>query len=329
MSRFSPGDQLDSYRIVELLGAGAYNESYKATDSRNGRTVVLKVPDPNLFADPATYNRYKREAEVARRLNHPAIQSAVDAGEKRTEPYLVLSFVEGDALSQRLRAGPGRPGTGARPGTGGLAIDTAVDWGRQLAEGLAYLHHEGVVHRDMKPGNVLIGADDRVVIADFGTAQVAGARRLTFKHLTGMLGTPEYMSPEQAQGGRGDARSDIYAWGVMMYEMLTGQTPFRGNDWMQVMAGHLQGDPKPIRKLRPEVPAALEAVVMHAMRRHPENRYQTVDELLVDLGRLEPGRPASLDPRAYDLSPEKPMGGLMAGRGGKGLFSKVFKNRGG
>ncbi|HEX3426417.1 MAG TPA: serine/threonine-protein kinase [Acidimicrobiales bacterium] len=313
MSRYQPGDRLDRYAIAELLGAGAYNESYKATDTRTGRTVVLKVPDPNLFADPATYNRYKRESEVARKLDHPSVQGAVDDGEKRSEPYLVLSYVEGDSLSQRLHRQ-----------RGAFPIPTVVEWGRQLAGALAYLHGQGVVHRDLKPGNVLIGPGERLVVADFGTAQLAGARRLTFKHLTGKLGTPDYMSPEQAQGGRGDARSDIYAWGVMMYEMLTGKVPFPGDNWMAVMAGHLQGTPKPIRQLRPDVPPGLEAVVLHAMRRYPENRYASAEELLADLGRYQ-----SLDGRTYDLAPEKPMGSLMAGGGGKGLLSKVFKNRGG
>lgn len=313
MSRYSPGQRLDTYEIDELLGTGAYNESYKATDLRNGRSVVLKIPDPNLFADPATYSRYKREADVAKRLHHPAVQGAIDDGEKRSEPYLVLTFVEGDSLSQRIKAERGV-----------FPLGVVVDWGKQLAEALAYLHGEGIVHRDLKPGNVLIGVGDRLVIADFGTAQLAGARRLTFKHLTGMLGTPDYMSPEQSQGGRGDVRSDIYAWGVMMYELLTGKVPFQGDNWMAVMAGHLQGDPRPIRRARPDVPPALEAVVVHAMRRYPENRYQSTDDLLRDLARLD-----TLDPNAYDASPEKPMGSLMASSGGKGLFSKVFKTRGG
>jgi len=141
---------------------------------------------------------------------------------------------------------------------GGLPVDTVVEWGRQLADALVYLHGVGVVHRDLKPENILVTPDDRLVIADFGTAALAGARRLTWRHLSESLGTPDYMSPEQVQGSRGDARSDIYAWGVIMYELLTGRVPFQGDNWMAVMAGHLQGDPTPIRKLRPDTPAPLE-----------------------------------------------------------------------
>ncbi len=294
MSRFAPGQQLDHYEIGDLLGEGSYAESYRATDARDGSTVVLKIPGPNLFSDPATLNRWRREAEVARKLDHPSVQSAVDIGENRTEPYLVLEYIEGVPLRKKLQGGP-------------VTIETAIEWGRQLAAGLAYLHGQGVVHRDMKPENVLITPDGRLVIADFGTAQLAGARRLTWKHLSESLGTPDYMSPEQVQGERGDARSDVYAWGVMMYEMLTGRVPFEGDNFMAVMAGHLQGDPKPIRKLRPEVPPALEAVVMHAMRRHPEHRYPSAEALLADLDHLD-----QLEPTRYDLSPEKPMGQVAA-----------------
>ncbi len=124
MSRFSPGQRLDSYEIEELLGTGAYNESYRATDMRNGRSVVLKIPDPNLFADPATYSRYKREAEVAKRLHHPAIQGAIDEGEKRSEPYLVLTYVDGDSLSHRIKGAAWWIGSGIP-----VVTETAVDWG--------------------------------------------------------------------------------------------------------------------------------------------------------------------------------------------------------
>ena len=294
MNRFAPGEKLDRYQIVEQLGAGAYAETYKAVEEESGRTVVLKCPNPNMFADPSIYNRYRREAEVARRLDHPGVQRGVDAGETRTEPYLVLEYIEGESLRRRL---------GRRP----LDIAQAGAWGRQLAETLAYLHGKGIVHRDLKPENILVTPDDRLVVADFGTAQLAGARRLTWKHLSESLGTPDYMSPEQVQGDRGDARSDIYAWGVMMYEMLTGQVPFRGDNSLAVMAGHMQGTPKPLRRVRPDVPAALEAVVLHAMRRYPEHRYATAAELLDDLDHLD-----TLDLARFDLAPEQPMGGMAA-----------------
>jgi serine/threonine protein kinase len=305
MSRYTPGEQLDHYRIEELLGSGAYAESYKATDRRTGATVVLKVPDPALFADPASFNRYRREAEVARRLSHRGVQGAVDAGETRSAPYLVLEYIDGISLRKRMRS------------FGGLVpIEQIVDWGRQLASGLAYLHTKGVVHRDLKPENILVTPDDRLVIGDFGTAQLAGARRLTWKHLSESLGTPDYMSPEQVQGERGDARSDVYSWGVMLYELLTGRVPFDGDNFMAVMAGHLQGDPKPIHKLRHDVPPALEAVVMHAMRRHPEHRYPSAEALLSDLEHLD-----LLDPAAYDVSPETAMGGMAATDGSRRLWA--------
>jgi serine/threonine-protein kinase len=294
MSRFAPGQRLDRYEIVELLGAGAYAETYKALDVPTGKTVVLKCPNPTLFADPSLYNRYRREAEVAKRLDHRGVQRGLDPGEHRTEPYLVLEYVDGEPLRYKLREGR-------------LPIDTALSWGRQLADTLVYLHGRGVVHRDLKPENILVTPDGRLVIADFGTAQLAGARRLTWKHLSESLGTPDYMSPEQVQGARGDARSDIYAWGVIMYEMLTGRVPFDGDNSLAVMAGHMQGTPKPLRKLRQDVPPALEAVVLHAMRRYPEHRYPSAAALLEDLDHLD-----TLDPGCYDLTPEPPMGGMAA-----------------
>ena len=307
MARYAPGQEVDRYKIVEPLGAGAYAETYKAVDTRTGRTVVLKVPDPNLFSDPTTFNRYRREAEVARRLDHPSVQGAIDAGESRTEPYLVLSYVEGVSLRKRLRSFHGL-----------IPIEKAIDWGRQLAAGLAYLHTKGVVHRDLKPENILVTPDDRLVIGDFGTAALEGARRLTWKHLAESLGTPDYMSPEQVQGERGDARSDVYALGVMLYEMLTGRVPFEGDNFMAVMAGHLQGDPKPVHKLRPDVAPALESVVMHAMRRYPEHRYPSAEALLEDLDHLD-----RVDPGAYDLSPEKAMGGMAAAESSQRLWAYV------
>jgi serine/threonine-protein kinase len=305
--RHQPGDRIDRYEVVASLGEGAYAETYKAIDIETGMTVVLKCPNPMLFSDPGLFQRYRRETEIARKLDHPGVQRSVDLGGDRTEPYLALEYVEGDNLRRRMREGEGL-----------ISIATAVDWGRQLATTLSYLHAHGVVHRDLKPENVLVTIDGQLKIADFGTALAEGARRLTWKHLSDGLGTPDYMSPEQIQGERGDARSDIYAWGVMMYEFLTGRVPFHGDNYLAVMAGHLTENPVPIHKLRPEVPPALEAVVLHAMRRMPEHRYQSADELQADLDRLD-----TLDVTAFDSSPEPPIGGMAAINSERRLWALV------
>jgi eukaryotic-like serine/threonine-protein kinase len=305
--RHHPGELIDRYELISVLGEGAYAETYKATDTTSGATVVLKMPNPNLLADPGLFQRYRRESDIARQLDHPGVQRGMDGGDSRSEPYLVLEYIDGDNLRRRM-GGKDAP----------VPVDTALDWGRQLAGALAYLHHHGIVHRDLKPENILVATDGQLKVADFGTAMLEGARRLTWKHLSDSLGTPDYMSPEQCQGERGDARSDVYAWGIMMYELLTGRVPFGGDNWLAVMAGHLGETPAPIRKLRPEVPPALEAVVIHALRRQPGHRYQTADELVADLDHLD-----TLDPAAYDTTPEPSMGGMAAVNSERRLWALV------
>jgi len=294
--RYPPGSQIDRYEVIEELGEGAYAESYKARDTETGATVVLKCLNPNLFADPHNFQRFRREAEVVSRLDHPNVLRSLDDHANRTEPYLVLEYVDGENLRRRIR-------DLHRP----VPIELAENWGHQLADALAYLHEHGIVHRDLKPENVIVAADGTLRLMDFGTALLEGARRLTWRHLGESLGTPDYMSPEQIKGQRGDVRSDIYGWGVLMYEILTGRVPFAGDNWMATMAAHLQQDPKPIRSLRPDVSAALEAVVLKAMRRYPEHRYETARDLVDDLDHLD-----TLEVSSFDLSPEEPMGGMAA-----------------
>lgn len=305
MVRHQPGELIDHYEVLTPLGEGAYAETYKARNTADDATVVLKMPNPNLLADPGLFQRYRRESDIARKLDHPGVQRGVDGGQNRTEPYLVLEYIDGDNLRRVLRAGPSP-----------LPIATAIGWGHQLAEALGYLHAHGIVHRDLKPENILVTADGQLKIADFGTAMLEGARRLTWKHLSESLGTPDYMSPEQIQGGRGDARSDVYAWGILMYELVTGRVPFRGDNWMAVMAGHLGGSPAPLSQLRHEVPPALEAVVMHAMRRDPAHRYQSAHQLVDDLGHLD-----DLDLTTFDTSTEPAMGGMAAVSSEKRLWA--------
>jgi serine/threonine protein kinase len=294
--RHQAGQIIDHYEVLEPLGEGAYAEVYKARDTGTGRVVVLKSPDPLLFSDPQVYQRFTRESSIAQRLDHPGLQRALELREDIREPYLVLEYVEGTTLRRRLREFEH-----------GLPLALALDWARQLADALAYMHSQGITHRDLKPENVLVGPGDRLKIADFGTAMLEGARRLTWRHLSESVGTPDYMSPEQIQGERGDPRSDIYSWGVLVYELLTGDVPFGGDNWLAVMAGHLRRAPRRIREIRPEVSPELEAVVLKAMRRYPKNRYQTASELLEDLDRLD-----SLDVSSFDLSEEPPMGGMAA-----------------
>jgi len=297
--RYAPGQTIGHYEIVESLGQGAYAEAYKARDTTDGRIVMLKLPNPQMFADPAIYQRFEREAAIAQRLDDAGVQRSLELHPDNGDPYMVLEYIEGEDLRRRMNefVGP-------------IPIDVVVDWGHQLAHALAYLHSKGVVHRDLKPENLLVTGDGVVKIVDFGTALLEGARRLTWRGLAENAGTPDYMSPEQIQGGRGDARSDVYSWGVIMYELLAGRVPFEGDNWLAVMAGHLQRTPDRIRASRRDVPAALEAVVLHAMRRAPENRYPTAQAIVDDLDRLD-----TLDPGAYDLSPEKPVGGMTVMQG--------------
>jgi serine/threonine-protein kinase len=308
--RHAPGSNIDGYEIVDALGEGAYAETYLARDGHSGSLVVLKSPNPILLSDPAIFHRYRREGEIARTMDHPGIQRAVDVGEHRSEPYLVLEYVDGQNLRHRLRA--------FRLEHGQVPLPLAEAWGHQLADTLAYLHANGVVHRDLKPENILVTSDDQFKIADFGTALLDGAKRVTWKHFSGTLGTPDYMSPEQIQGERGDHRSDIYAWGTIMYELLTGSVPFSGDNAMATMAGHLTMNPASIRRTRPDVPPALEAVVLKAMRRYPEHRYESAEQITADLDRLD-----VLDPADFDLSPEAPMGGIAAAESTKHMWLLV------
>jgi len=278
MMQYATGQTVnDKYEILESLGQGGMSDAYKARDRDTGRLVVLKIPFGSLIGDPATYNRYQRELEIGKRLHHPNIQELVAEGrvDGGVSPYLVLEFVDGILLRDFLREHAPLP------------IEQAATLTLQLVDALEYCHAEGVIHRDLKPENVLIEADGKVKLVDFGIALLRGARRLTFRRLSSGFGTPDYMAPEQVQGDRGDARTDIYAVGVMLYEMLTGDVPFQGDSPLAVMSQRVLQDAPLLRRDRPDAPPQLEAVVWRALRRQPAERYQSMAALRHDLEHLD------------------------------------------
>jgi len=292
--RYEAGQTVnDKYDILESLGQGGMNDAYKARDRETGRLVVLKIPFDSLIGDPATFSRYQRELEIGKRLHHPNIQQLIADGrlDGGVSPYLVLEFVDGTLLRDHLRE------------HAPLSVEEAIGIVVQLANALQYCHEHGVVHRDLKPENILIENDGTVKLVDFGIALLQGARRLTFRRLTSGFGTPDYMAPEQVQGDRGDARTDVYALGVMLYEMLTGEVPYQGDSPLAVMSQRVTTDAPLLRTKRPDLPPQLEAVVWRALRREPAERYQSMAELRNDLLHLDqvkiPEYPTNMGGRSF------------------------------
>ena len=260
-----PQQHIGPYAIERPLARGGMGELYLGRDPRAGNLVLLKLPSPELLGDVAAHARFEREEQALRRLHHPGVQRWLSSGRDGLRPYVVLEYIEGETLRERLRrAGP-------------LPIEEVLRLGLALAETLAYCHAHGVVHRDLKPENVVLTPEGRPVLIDFGSVLLEGSRRLTFAQLSGELGTPEYMAPEQVQGRRGDARTDIYALGTLLYETLAGRPPFAarpGESAVQIMRRHLEDVPPPID--RPDVSEALKGVLAKALARDPAARFQTM-----------------------------------------------------
>lgn len=269
-----PGSGLDHYRIEAVVAHTGMSVLYKATDLTAGRLVAIKVPLPELEADPVLFERFKREQEIGQQLDHPGIVKTYD-GELRSRVYMVIEWVEGRLLRSILVQEQKLP------------IERAVRITLALCDALDYMHKRGVVHRDLKPENIMVDADDNIKLIDFGIAMKEDARRLTFANLSPTLGTPDYISPEQVKGQRGDQRSDIYALGIMFYEMLTGQVPFSGPNPFAVMNERVMNDPKPPRKANPEVTLELQEILYRALERDPRHRYANAAEMAWDLEHQE------------------------------------------
>ncbi len=269
------GDQFDHFQIRSHIAQGGMSDIYRAHDLLSGREVVLKIPDKMMIGDPAQYERFQRELEVMNTLNHPAIQRGLGSGQFNRTPYLVTELIDGQSLRKLIdKEAP-------------LPPEKAIDLIRKVAEGVAYCHDHDVIHRDLKPENILIKSDGQPVILDFGLALTKGSRRVTYANLSSTAGTPDYMAPEQIEGQRGDQRTDLYAVGTMLYEMLAGYTPFSGDNNLAVMAQHLQGAIPRLDKERPEVSPRLAAVVTKCLQRNPDDRYPTLTAFVDALDHLD------------------------------------------
>lgn len=265
------------YELSHLVARGGMAEVYRAHDRLLDRPVALKVLFPELSVDRAFVERFRREAQAAANLSHPNIVPVFDWGEDGGTYFIVMEYIDGRALSSILRtAGPLHP-------------DRAAEIGADVALALAYAHRHGVVHRDVKPGNVLITEEGAVKVTDFGIARAVNTEE-SLTQTGAVMGTATYFSPEQAEGMGVDARSDIYSLGVVLFEMVTGRPPFMGDTPVAVASKHVREDPPTPRQINPAVPPDLEAIILKCMAKSPEFRYATGDDLRVDLLRFREGR---------------------------------------
>jgi serine/threonine protein kinase len=288
------GDQFEHYQIQAHMAQGGTSDIYRAFDLINRREVVVKIPDQSMLGDPAQFERFQRELEVMKTLDHPAILKGLGSGKYNRIPYLVTEFVNGQSLRDLINV--------SAPFDPAKAVSITC----KIADGLAYCHKNGVVHRDLKPENILITSDGQPVIMDFGLALTKGAHRVTYSNLSATAGTPDYMAPEQIDGQRGDQRTDVYALGTIFFELLAGETPFKGDTNMAVMAQHLRGTAPRLDRINPSVSPQLAAIVARCLAHDPRDRYADMEALVraldnqdqVDIGILDTLKP----PPALSLS---------------------------
>ena len=266
-----PGQTLDDrFFIVETISRSGMATIFKATDLTTKETVALKVPFMEFESDAGFYARFEREEEIGLRLNHRYILRFIPV-EHRSRPYIVTEYLSGYTLAHLLNS--------VRP----MPEKDAVKLASRMCDALAHMHEHGVVHRDLKPQNIMICYDGTIRIMDFGIAKAEEGRRITFTGFSPAVGTPDYMAPEQVKGKRGDVRTDIYSLGAMLYEMVVGTTPFEGENLFAVMNARVTGDPAAPRRRNPQVSPQVEEIILHAMEREPARRYVSAAAMKADL----------------------------------------------
>ncbi len=275
------GDRLDQYQLTELLARSGMASIFKAVDTETGQSVALKIPHVQYEGDIVFSERFRREEEAGQKLEHPNVVKILTPRDK-SRMYMAMEYVEGKSLRALMGKTP-------------FPTDRALDIARQLLDALQYLHDHGVVHRDVKPENLLVTADGRVKILDFGIALFAGERRLTWTGLSNTIGTPDYMAPEQIRGRRGDPRTDVYAVGTLLYEMLTCNLPFESPSPRALLKAKTTDEPRSPGYYVPGFDPSLEAIILRAIERDPRNRYPTAKAMLDDLR-----NPSAVPPRDPD-----------------------------
>jgi beta-lactam-binding protein with PASTA domain/tRNA A-37 threonylcarbamoyl transferase component Bud32 len=282
----------ERYEIGGVLGRGGMAEVHRGRDLRLGREVAVKVLRNDLARDPSSQVRFRREAQAAASLNHPAIVAVYDTGEDRTAsgatPYIVMEYVEGETLRDVLRR------------EGRLPPERAMSLTADICAALDFSHRNGIVHRDVKPGNVMITPQGTVKVMDFGIARAVSDSAATMTSTAAVIGTAQYLSPEQARGEGVDARSDVYSAGCLLYELATGTPPFTGDSPVAVAYQHVREDPRTPSSINPGIPPELDSILLKAMSKNPANRYQSAADMRADLLRAVAGQRVEATPVMSD-----------------------------
>src|SRR6516225_1741342 len=295
----TPQHLSDRYELGEILGFGGMSEVHLARDVRLHRDVAVKVLRADLARDPSFYLRFRREAQNAAALNHPSIVAVYDTGEAETAtgplPYIVMEYVDGVTLRDIVHT------------DGPLPAKRAIEIIADACQALNFSHQNGIIHRDVKPANIMINTTNAVKVMDFGIARAIADSGNSVTQTAAVIGTAQYLSPEQARGEPVDARSDVYSLGCVLYEILTGEPPFTGDSPVAVAYQHVREDPVPPSKRHEGISTDLDAVVLKALAKNPEHRYQTAAEMRADLVRVHNGEtPEAPKVRAPTRYPARP-----------------------